>query len=130
SNRSNGLQKCTSRTRWLIEVRSEASINPSRKHRNGTQEDNMIQEEILLRKSFHEINRLRTELKRASALSSEPIAVVAMACRTPGGVEDAEGYWVLLAEGRDAIGPFPATNRAHTLPIAGPLSLRKSAIVL
>src|SRR3954471_20058811 len=67
----------------------------------------MTQEDILLRKSFREISRLRAELKRAEALSSEPIAIVAMACRAPGGVADAEGYWALLAEGRDAIGPFP-----------------------
>ena len=30
-----------------------------------------------------------------------------MSCRTPGGVVDAEGYWSLLSEGRDVIGPFP-----------------------
>ena len=39
--------------------------------------------------------------------SKEPIAVVAMACRLPGGIETPEEYWRLLAEGRDAVGPFP-----------------------
>ena len=38
----------------------------------------------------------------------EPIAIVGIGCRFPGGVHDPESYWSLLAEGRDAITKIPA----------------------
>ncbi len=40
--------------------------------------------------------------------TDEPIAIVAMSCRYPGGVADPDDLWRLVAEGVDAVGEFPA----------------------
>jgi acyl transferase domain-containing protein len=42
------------------------------------------------------------------ARESEPIAIVSMSCRFPGGVSSPEDLWQLLEDGTDAISAFPA----------------------
>ncbi|WP_405632148.1 SDR family NAD(P)-dependent oxidoreductase [Streptomyces sp. NBC_00016] len=41
------------------------------------------------------------------AAPDEPIAIVGMACRLPGGVADPEDLWRLVHEGREGMSPFP-----------------------
>ncbi|HTD57275.1 MAG TPA: beta-ketoacyl synthase N-terminal-like domain-containing protein, partial [Solirubrobacteraceae bacterium] len=57
-------------------------------------------------------------IRRAPAIASrpaaEPIAIVGMSCRLPGGVHTPEDLWELVAAGSDAISGFP-TDRGWDL---------------
>ncbi|MEU1807303.1 type I polyketide synthase, partial [Streptomyces sp. NPDC019937] len=51
--------------------------------------------------------QLTVPASTVSAADDEPIAIVAMSCRFPGGVRTPEELWQLLASGQDAISGFP-----------------------
>jgi rifamycin polyketide synthase modules 9 and 10 len=60
-----------------------------------------------LRESLKEVKRLRARTKEMEDLAAEPIAIVGMGLRLPGGVSTPEDLWALLVNGEDAIGDFP-----------------------
>ncbi|HWO63231.1 MAG TPA: SDR family NAD(P)-dependent oxidoreductase, partial [Umezawaea sp.] len=47
------------------------------------------------------------EVARPARVHDDPIAIVGMGCRLPGGVNDTDDLWRVLADGVDAVGPFP-----------------------
>jgi acyl transferase domain-containing protein/D-arabinose 1-dehydrogenase-like Zn-dependent alcohol dehydrogenase/acyl carrier protein len=69
----------------------------------------LSQEQVVeaLRASVKEADQLRLQNRRLLAAHREPIAIVGMSCRYPGGVSSPREMWELLREGRDAIGEFP-----------------------
>ncbi|PWK63506.1 polyketide synthase 12 [Streptomyces sp. CG 926] len=67
-----------------------------------------------LKRVSSELHRTRQRLADAEARGSEPIAIVGMACRYPGGVGSPDDLWRLVSEETDAIGPFP-TDRGWDL---------------
>nr|ARS01474.1 NcmAII [Saccharothrix syringae] len=60
-----------------------------------------------LRRVTAELHRTKDRLRAAEHADREPVAVVAMACRFPGGATTPEALWELVGRGVDAVGPFP-----------------------
>ena len=61
-----------------------------------------------LRASVKETQRLRKQNRELVGAAREPIAIVGMSCRLPGGVRSPADLWDLVLAGEDAIGEFPA----------------------
>ncbi|PMV23869.1 MULTISPECIES: type I polyketide synthase [unclassified Pseudomonas] len=60
----------------------------------------------ILKQSLIKINQLKKELAAMKAQASEPIAIIGMSCRFPGGSLTPEQLWNNLCEGKSAIAPM------------------------
>ncbi|MEO0840291.1 MAG: type I polyketide synthase, partial [Cyanobacteria bacterium J06643_5] len=61
----------------------------------------------LLQEALVEMRSLRGKLEAAEQAKTEPIAIIGMDCRFPGGANSPEAYWELLQKGIDAITEVP-----------------------
>ncbi|MFE5123442.1 type I polyketide synthase [Streptomyces sp. NPDC056669] len=60
-----------------------------------------------IRQLTADLRRTRRRLRELESGGQEPIAIVGMACRYPGGVAAPEDLWELVCEGADVVGPLP-----------------------
>ncbi len=57
-----------------------------------------------IKRALQEVREMRAQLEQTG---HEPIAIIGMACRYPGGVNNANEFWQLLSNGVDAITEIP-----------------------
>jgi acyl transferase domain-containing protein/NAD(P)-dependent dehydrogenase (short-subunit alcohol dehydrogenase family) len=66
-----------------------------------------------LKRVTADLHLTRQRLREVESQDQEPIAIVGMGCRFPGGVRTPEDFWRLVAEGTDAVSGFPDDRGWH-----------------
>ena len=60
-----------------------------------------------LKRAFIALEETRAQLRAVQHAAREPIAIIGIGCRFPGGANGPDAFWDLLREGRDAIREVP-----------------------
>src|ERR1700726_2148252 len=61
-----------------------------------------------LKRAFLALEDAEARLAALQDAAREPIAIIGLGCRVPGGGDDPDTFWQLLRDGVDAIGPVPS----------------------
>ena len=85
-----------------------------------------------LKRATADLRKARRRVRELETRDAEPVAIVGMGCRFPGGANSPEELWELLAAGTDAISAFPADRGWDTGALngqAGPSAMRQGGFV-
>lgn len=63
-----------------------------------------------LQRAVYALKETRGKLERLERAQTEPIAIIGMGCRFPGGAHDPESFWQILHQGIDTITEVPASR--------------------
>ena len=61
-----------------------------------------------IKRALQEIREMRAKLEALEQAAHEPIAIIGMACRYPGGINNPDDFWRVLRDGVDTISEIPS----------------------
>lgn len=98
-------------------------------HQDATRHTSKMTELSPVKQALLEIRNLRSQLEEIEQVRTEPIAIIGMGCRLPGGVQNPEQFWHLLKHEVDAITEVPGdrwqnAQYYHPEPQPGKISTR------
>ena len=64
----------------------------------------------VLKRALTTIDQLQKKLSAADMAQNEPVAIIGMSCRFPGGADNLDNLWEVLAKGVDAVTEVPASR--------------------
>lgn len=73
-----------------------------------------------LKRALVDLNETRRRLHEAESRFAEPIAIIGMSCRYPGGVRSPEDLWELVAAGSDVVSDLPSDRGWDLETLPGP----------
>ncbi len=73
-------------------------------------EDTSPDRRKLLRDALRAVEQMQAKLDEVERARTEPIAIVGVGCRYPGGIETPDALWSLLERGVDAVTEVPSSR--------------------